>query len=42
MNKIYFDYRKQVLTFKIEHRASKEDDEMASEFINEIIANGSF
>ena len=31
-----------VLSFKIEHRASKEQDEMASKFIDEILAGGCF
>ena len=31
-----------VIDFKIEHRASKEQDEMASRFIDEILADGGF
>lgn len=31
-----------VVSFKIEHRASKEQDEMSSKFIDEILADGGF
>jgi hypothetical protein len=31
-----------VVSFKIEHRASKEQDEMSSKFIDEILADGVF
>lgn len=31
-----------VVSFKIEHRASKEEDEMSSKFIDEILTNGGF
>jgi hypothetical protein len=31
-----------VVSFSIEHRASKEQDEMASKFIDEILADGGF
>lgn len=31
-----------VLSFKIEHRASKEQDEMSSKFINELLTNDTF
>jgi len=31
-----------VIAFTIEHRASKEQDEMSSKFIDEIFANGGF
>jgi hypothetical protein len=31
-----------VVSFKIEHRASKEQDEISSKFIDEILASGGF
>ena len=31
-----------VLSFKIEHRASKEQDEMTSKFLDEMLADGGF
>lgn len=31
-----------VVSFKIEHRASKEQDEMSSKFIDKILANSGF
>lgn len=31
-----------VLSFKIEHRASKEQDEMTAKFIDEMLADGGF
>lgn len=31
-----------VLSFKIEHRASKEQDKMAAKFIDEMLADGGF
>lgn len=31
-----------VLSFKIEHRASKEQDELASKFLDEMLADGGF